>query len=143
MAEKKKRISTMDIVLVAVIVLGLVYYLYMKGYIFANFKNITPKEAYELLNKEKDKIVLLDVRTPEEYQQDGHIKGAINIPVDKLGEEVERLKEYKNSKKILVYCRSGHRSVVASRFLSNLGFDVYNIKGGINAWKAEGLPVEK
>jgi rhodanese-related sulfurtransferase len=140
---KKKKISTFDIVLVVVIILGLLYYLYMKGYIFANFENVSPSEAYKIIQKEKDKIVILDVRTPEEYQQDGHIKGAILIPVDKLHNHVDELKKYKNDKIILVYCRSGNRSVLASRFLSNLGFKVYNIKGGITEWKAEGLPIEK
>jgi len=139
----KKKISKTDIVLVIIVVIGLLYYLYMKGYIFANFKNITPKEAYQILKKRGNEVILIDVRTPQEYQQDGRIKGAILIPLDKLGEKVEDLKEYKNSKTLIVYCRSGNRSVIASRFLSNLGFKVYNIKGGINAWKSEGLPIER
>jgi rhodanese-related sulfurtransferase len=143
MKNKKISISKFDIVLTVLLILGLVYYLYIKGYIFVNFENVSPKEAYKMLQEQKDKIVLIDVRTPQEYKEDGHIKGAILIPVDQLHEKVDELRKYKNDKILMVYCRSGNRSVLASRFLSGLGFKVYNIKGGINKWKEEGLPVEK
>jgi len=140
---KKRKIAKFDIILIILVILGLGYYLYMKGYIFANFKNVSPIEAYKLIEEQKDNIIILDVRTPEEFKEDGHLKGAILIPVNILHQKVDELRKYKNDKIILVYCRSGNRSVLASRFLSNLGFKVYNIKGGINEWKAEGLPVEK
>ncbi|RUM59573.1 MAG: rhodanese-like domain-containing protein [Persephonella sp.] len=117
------------------------YFLYIKGYIFANFERISPEEAYKWLNKDKN-VVVLDVRTYEEYKNDGHIKGAILIPLNQLKDKIDELKQYKD-KKIIVYCRSGNRSVMASRILSNLGFKVFNMDGGIIAWKEKGLPIEK
>lgn len=135
-----KKISPSNIFLFLLLGAGFLYYLYIKGLIFANFVNLDPKEAYTLLTKEKDKIILLDVRTNEEVKNDGKIPGSILIPLDQLPNKIDRLDK---SKKIFVYCRSGTRSVSASRLLSSLGFNVYNIKGGINSWKSEGLPIEK
>ena len=139
--KEKFKISKFDIALIIGFILFALYFLYMKGYILANFEKVSPKEAYEMIKNEED-IVVLDVRTPEEYKNDGHIKNAILIPLSELPNKVEELKKFKN-KKFLVYCRSGNRSVAASRFLSNLGFKVYNLNGGIIAWKEAGLPVEK
>jgi len=118
------------------------FFLYQKGFILTNFENLSPEKAYNLLQKEKDGIVLIDVRTPEEVLSDGKIPDSILIPLDQLGSKIDMLKPFKN-KKILVYCRSGNRSVSASRFLSSLGFKVYNIRGGINEWKEQGFPIEK
>ncbi len=135
-----KKISPTNIILVLLLGAGFLYYLYIKGLIFASFVNLDPKDAYSLLQKEKDRIILLDVRTPEEVKTDGKIPGSILIPLDQLPNKIDRLDK---NKKILVYCKSGTRSVSASRLLSSLGFKVYNIKGGINSWKSEGLPVER
>ncbi|WP_293445813.1 rhodanese-like domain-containing protein [Persephonella sp.] len=96
-------------------------------------------EQFKKMIKEKD-VVILDVRTPEEYEKDGHIKGANLIPV--------QLFRYiylpgLRDKKVLVYCRSGNRSVTASRMLEQMGIkNVYNLKGGIIEWKSKKLPVE-
>ena len=100
----------------------------------ASFKNITPEEAKKRLDSEKG-IVLLDVRTKEEYET-GHIKGSILIPVDVLKEEVEKKLTNKETP-IFVYCRSGNRSVTAANILVELGYkDVYNL-GGIKDWPYE------
>ncbi len=138
---KKIKLSKFDIALGIGLILFVLYFLYIKGYIFANFERISPKDAYEWIKKDKD-VVVLDVRTYEEYKNDGHIKGAILIPLNQLKDKIDELKQYKD-KKIIVYCRSGNRSVMASRILSNLGFKVFNMDGGINAWKEEGLPIER
>ncbi len=75
--------------------------------------------------------VLLDVRSYEEFDE-GHIEGATLIPVDELEERWSEIEEYD---KILVYCRSGNRSVTASDILLDAGFgEVYNLLGGIGAW---------
>jgi rhodanese-related sulfurtransferase len=85
------------------------------------------------MQKEKD-VIVLDVRTPQEYQE-GHISNAINIPVQILGQQLDNLKNFKD-KKILVYCRSGHRGTIASQILDGAGFkNVYNLKGGLFEWK--------
>ena len=135
-----KKVSLSNIAFIVVIAAGFLYYLYLKGYIFANFENLEPKEAYQLLQKEKDKIVLLDVRNPEEIKTDGKIPGSILIPLGTLAQNIDKLDK---NKKIMVYCHSGMRSVSAARLLSSVGFKVLNIKGGILNWKSEGLPIEK
>ncbi len=135
-----KKVSLSNVAFIVIIAAGFLYYLYLKGYIFANFENLEPKEAYQLLQKEKDKIILVDVRNPEEIQTDGKIPGSILIPLGTLSQNIDKLDK---SKKIMVYCHSGMRSVAAARMLSSLGFKVLNIKGGILNWKSEGLPVEK
>ncbi|MDD2950193.1 MAG: rhodanese-like domain-containing protein [Sulfuricurvum sp.] len=114
------------------------YFAYSKGWIFTNFESISPKEANALLQKDKN-VFLLDVRTPEEYAQD-HIDGATLIPVQILGDNLSKLQNVKD-KKIIVYCHSGNRSVVASRILAKNGFIPLNVKGGITEWKAQGLSV--
>jgi phage shock protein E len=100
----------------------------------ASFNNITPEEAKKRLDSEKG-IILLDVRTKEEYDS-GHIKDSILTPVDNLKEEAEsKLKDKEAT--IFVYCRSGNRSTAAAKILVDLGYkNVYNL-GGINKWPYE------
>lgn len=96
--------------------------------------SISPEEAQKRLETEKD-IILLDVRTQEEYEEK-HIPGSMLIPVDELEKRaVEELKE--KDKTIFVYCRSGNRSTTASNILAELGYTkVYNL-GGIIDWPYE------
>jgi len=76
--------------------------------------------------------VLLDVREPEEHAL-GSIEGAINISVDELR---KRLDEVPRGKKLVVFCRSGHRSYFACRILMQNGFnEVYNLSGGYMTYK--------
>ncbi|MEJ5172338.1 MAG: rhodanese-like domain-containing protein [Hydrogenothermaceae bacterium] len=105
------------------------------------FENLSAKDFYNLINKEKG-ILILDVRTPQEYREDGHIPGSVLIPIQILPQYIKELDKFRD-KKILVYCRSGNRSVVASKFLEQNGFKyVYNLKGGIIEWKKFNLPIE-
>jgi len=84
-------------------------------------------------------FMLLDVRTPEEYAE-GHIKGAVLIPVQDLA---QRISEVPKDKQVYVYCRSGVRSVRASNILVNAGYTrIENVQGGFMAWKDAGYPVE-
>lgn len=115
-----------------------IYFAYSKGWILTNFESISPKEANALLQKDEN-VFLLDVRTPEEFAQE-HIEGSTLVPVQVLSEKLSELQSVKD-KKIIVYCHSGNRSVVASRLLSKNGFTPLNVKGGITEWKAEGLKV--
>lgn len=73
---------------------------------------------------------LLDVRTVGEFA-DGHIPGAINIPVEQLR---ERLDEVPRDRKIAAYCKVGQRGYLATRILLQNGFDVANISGGYTSW---------
>lgn len=116
------------------------YAAYSKGWILADFESITPKQAYSLLENDEN-ITLLDVRTPEEFAE-GHIEGAILIPVQVLNESLSKLQSAKGGK-IIVYCHSGNRSVAASRILVKNGFLPLNVKGGISGWKSEGLSVSR
>jgi len=122
---------------VVLIIMGL-YLLYQKGIIGVNFESISPKIAYEMIQND-DNVTLLDVRTVEEFKKDGHIAGAKLIP---LGQLSANLKMLDKSKKVLVYCRSGNRSVSASRILESNGFTVINMSGGMNEWRSEKLPFQ-
>lgn len=85
-------------------------------------------------------VHLLDVRTPEEYAE-GHIAGAVNIDVQSDDFQQLAEKELSKDSTILVYCRSGRRSLDAAEILTRLGYRVVNLKGGILDWQASGLPV--
>jgi len=85
-------------------------------------------------------FIMLDVRTAEEYAE-GHIKGAVLIPVQVLE---TRLSEVPKDKQVYVYCHSGVRSARASKMLIKHGFtNIENVVGGIEAWKHAGYPVVK
>lgn len=114
------------------------YLAYVKGWLFSDFESISPKQAYELLQKDQN-VTLLDVRTPKEYASE-HIAGATLIPLQDLSANLSKLASVKD-KKIIVYCHSGTRSVAASRILVQNGFIPLNVTGGISAWKSEGLNV--
>ena len=104
------------------------------------FKNIAPKAASEMLAKKKP--FLLDVRTPNEYF-DAPLSGATLIPLQQLADRVGELDSLKE-KPILVYCRSGNRSIPASQILIKNGFKkIYNLQSGIIGWMKEKLPVER
>ena len=77
-------------------------------------------------------VTLLDTRTPGEYAA-GHIEGYINIPVDELR---ERIGELDAAKPVYVICQSGIRSYIASRILTQNGFDAYNFSGGYRFYAA-------
>ena len=77
-------------------------------------------------------IVLVDVRTPEEYRT-GHKEGALNIPADEVEQRAAQLLPDKNAV-ILVYCRSGVRSRQASEKLIKLGYKKVFDMGGIKDW---------
>ncbi len=75
---------------------------------------------------ENEDYVLLDVRTEEEFAN-GHIKDAVNMPVDELR---ARLKELDKNKTIVEYCQVGLRGYIADRILTQNGFKVLNVTGG-------------
>ena len=99
------------------------------------FTSISMDEAAKLMETEKD-FILVDVRRSDEYKA-GHIPGAVLLTNETITEEsASRVLKNKNQK-ILVYCRSGQRSRVASGKLSSMGYtNVVNI-GGIMSWKGK------
>ena len=81
-----------------------------------------------------------DVRRVAEYSA-AHAIGAVNMPLDKLSNEIERLDPEKQT---YVICQSGYRSSLATSILENAGFrDLYNVSGGTAAWIAAGLKTEE
>ncbi|MBA7649849.1 Thiosulfate sulfurtransferase GlpE [subsurface metagenome] len=107
-------------------------------------KDITPQAAFTLIqeNQNNPDFVILDVRTPEEFA-DGHIENTINIDFysDTFQDELDNLDK---NKTYLIYCRSGGRSGKALNIMAELNFkEVYNVSGGVIAWKAEELPTTK
>ncbi|GEM81975.1 rhodanese-like domain-containing protein [Meiothermus hypogaeus] len=96
---------------------------------------LSPAEAYE---KAKTGALILDVRTPLE-RKEAKIPGSQSLPLDKLALEWEKLPR---NKEIICQCRSGSRSASAARFLAGKGFQVYNLVGGLEAWKRHKLPVK-
>ena len=82
---------------------------------------------------------LVDVRTMGEFRN-GHLPGAINIPLDQIA---NRYYEIDSSKPIIVVCASGNRSRTASKKLAEAGLSkIYNLKGGTMSWMMAGLPLE-
>ena len=99
------------------------------GFMIENIENGLVKQfSYDEIDKlPKDgKATLLDTRTQREYSQ-GHISGFINIQVDDLRDNINRLDK---TKPIYVICQSGLRSYIACRILASEGFDCYNFSGG-------------
>jgi len=113
------------------------FILYQKGIILVNFEKVDTKIAYTFLSDNNSTI--LDVRTKEELKS-GMILGALHIPLDKLTQNMSQLSDYQ-TQKILVYCATGNRSIAAARILSNHGYTVYSLNGGIEAWKKQQLPI--
>ncbi len=99
---------------------------------------VSPAEAQKKLAL-KAKPLLLDVRQPEEFRS-GHIPGAKLIPLSQLN---TRLNELSKTQEIICVCRSGNRSMSASRQLASAGYKVSNLQGGMIAWSRSGLPVTK
>lgn len=109
-----------------------------KGSENANFKEMTPIELHNLINQKSP--LILDVRTPKEFY-DGHIPGAQLIPLQQLSYRLSEIKDYKE-KDIIVYCRSGNRSVVASEILIEKGFKkIYHLRSGIKGWITQGFNI--
>lgn len=80
-----------------------------------------------------DGYVILDVREEYEYEE-GHIPGAVNVPLSDIQEDEYTLEQ---SEKYVVICRSGSRSQVASTILLEAGYDVTNVAQGMNNWTGD------
>ncbi|MDR3543929.1 MAG: CoA-disulfide reductase [Desulfosporosinus sp.] len=100
----------------------------MAGYVAENLLagRVDVVAAEGLLTYDRENTLLLDVRTEDEFNN-GHLEGAVNIPIDSLR---DRVGELDKSKEILEYCQIGLRGYVASRILTQKGYRVKNIDGG-------------
>jgi len=126
------------LLVIACIALGFIGYdkfVSNKNGVDVSYTDVSVHEAKDMLDE--GNVFLLDVRTESEFNS-GHLEGAVNIEVSQLG---SRLDEVPADEVILVYCRTGVRSVRASKTLVNAGYtDVYNMQGGITAWMSAGYP---
>ncbi|MFZ1289823.1 MAG: rhodanese-like domain-containing protein [Melioribacteraceae bacterium] len=96
--------------------------------------NMTISDLKEKM-KTDSSLVILDCRTPQELTGElGQIDGVINIPVQVLDQEINKLEKYKNNN-IAVICRSGNRSVFATKMLHAKGFKAKNVLGGMIAYR--------
>lgn len=101
--------------------------------------NISPRQAHEWLAS--GEAILIDVREPDEFKAE-HIAYAASLPLMKLGNLLDQLHMPAN-RKVIFQCLRGKRGEQACALASqdNGAADLYNIDGGIDAWKAAGLPV--
>jgi rhodanese-related sulfurtransferase len=101
-----------------------------------SYQIISVSEASAMIQSSPN-LLVVDVRTTEEFAQ-GHLQGAINIPLSNLPTQISSLGR---NRPVLVYCQTGHRSAQAATLLTNAGFtQVYDMNGGLNAWINAGYP---
>jgi rhodanese-related sulfurtransferase len=120
--------------LMALVVLG--YELRQRAHAAAA---VSPTDAVRLMN---GGAVLVDVRSANQYK-DSHISGARNVPGDQIAAGAAALEKIKD-KTVIVCCDNGITSGAAARKLTELGFtQVFNLRGGLSAWRQDNLPTVK
>jgi phage shock protein E len=101
---------------------------------------VSPDAAASIIDDAPDDLVILDVRTAEEFAE-GHIEGAIQLDFYRP-DFADQLAELDPAVPYVVYCRSGNRSGQTLPIMESLGFSsATDVEGGILAWQASGLPV--
>ena len=107
------------------------------GYPVEYIPQMAVQDFAELWDAERDRTTVLDVREPSEILG-GAIEGSVRIPLGKLA---ARAGDLDRSKLLVVHCKSGYRSSIATSLLRRAGLqDIANLTGGFDAWKAAGLP---
>ena len=87
-------------------------------------------------------VTIVDVRTPQEFAE-GHIEGAVNIPVE-LPDFMDQVSQLDPNGTYAVYCRSGNRSQPAVAGMSSIGINgIYELESGTTGWTTEGQPLVK
>lgn len=100
----------------------------------SGYRRVEMEEAVTMMEEESEYLIL-DVRTPEEFEEK-HIPGAVNVPNETIStEDIPELPD--KGQLIFVYCRSGNRSKKASAKLADLGYTNIVEIGGINDWTGE------
>ncbi|HKZ13449.1 MAG TPA: rhodanese-like domain-containing protein [Solirubrobacterales bacterium] len=98
-------------------------------------KTISRAEAREMIDAGAQ---LVDVRADHEWEA-GHLPGAIHIALPELPARVE---EIDKDKPVILYCRGGNRSTMATVALAEAGYDAAKLSEGATGWEEEGLPFE-
>ncbi len=105
-----------------------------------DFATISPQQASAVMAAPPADLVVLDVRTPEEYAE-GHLDGAVLVDFYDA-DFADQLGQLDPEVPYLVYCRSGNRSGQTLTLMEQLGFSsASDVDGGIVAWQDAGLPV--
>ncbi|MBR1793252.1 MAG: rhodanese-like domain-containing protein [Bacteroidales bacterium] len=104
------------------------------------FPTVSVAEFAELIKA--DDVIIVDVRTEKEFSE-GHIEGAVNMPLDTKFQGLLNKTTWDKGKRLAVYCRSGRRSNAAGRKFVDKGFKVVELGGGLDAWQKEEQPVVK
>ncbi len=106
----------------------------------SSIESISVKDLKNLLNKECQKYLLVDVRTQLESDIES-IENSILIPLKNIenGQDIEKIRKMSSNKKLYIHCKSGSRSTKAIKILNRHGIDAINVKGGIDEWKKEGF----
>jgi len=103
-------------------------------------KEVEVEQVQALMAEKGKEILLLDVRTPDEFAQ-ARVAGSKLIPLGELPKRLHEITAYKE-KDVMVICRSGNRSASATAMLDQAGFQrAHNVVGGVSAWHRQGLPL--
>ncbi len=99
---------------------------------------VSVQEFQKKLQENTSKAQRIDVRTPQEFAS-GHLEGFLNFNISDPSFQ-DKISKLDKNKPVFVYCAVGGRSAAATRQLSSLGFTkIYDMRGGISAWRAAGL----
>lgn len=103
-------------------------------------QGLSPQDMVRLMNREK--AIVIDVCEPDEFAR-GHVIGAKNLPLGQLEEKLAQVVKSKSAQVVMV-CQVGARSARAAATARKLGFEnVQSLAGGLKAWQAASMPVEK
>ena len=128
------------ILVVAIVVVSLMLIHSLVGEKLRGYSSISPSESTQMINQ--DDALVLDVREKKEFAE-GHILNSVHVPLANLKTRIPELEKHK-SKKVIIACRSGHRSSQACATLKKEGFEqVFNLGGGVMAWESANLPLVK
>ena len=133
-----KRIITITIIVIVVVettVAAIKFFINMN-----KFTSLNASDFEQAITD--DQVIIVDVRTAEEYSG-GHIHNAINIDVKRAGFLYEADEKLPKDKTIAVYCQGGVRSRKAASLLTDNGYTVINLSGGISEWMAAGKETEQ
>ena len=108
--------------------------------ILSKGSGLSPQEMVQLMNREK--AVVIDVCEPDEFAK-GHVIGAKNLPLGQLEDKLGQVVKNKTAQVVMV-CQVGARSARAAASARKLGYEnVQSLAGGLKAWQAASMPVEK
>lgn len=128
------------ILVVAIVLVSLMLIHSLVGEKLRGYSSVSPAESTQMINR--DNALILDVRESNEHSE-GHIINSLHIPLTSLKTRMKDLEKHKTGK-VIVACRSGHRSSQACATLRKEGFEqVFNLSGGVMAWESANLPLVK